>query len=267
MAGARSRGARHRRTTSLSLLEPRVVPADNRTAAPLLKVGPSPSRWWGTQTLSLDHGETWTEPSRLGHGILGPIKNKPVELTDGTWLSPSSCERTGWKIHIERSMDRGVTWHRGHPINDGRDFAAIQPCILRHVDGRLQLLSRTRQGAIAGCWSTDGVHWSTLCAIALPNPDSGIDAVTVDDGIHILAYNHAQSGRSPLNLAISRDGVHWQALHVLEDDPGEFSYPAIIGGSDGQIHLDLDLESTAHSLRISAYRRVRTGRHRQRPLA
>ncbi|MFO1152284.1 MAG: sialidase family protein [Rhodospirillales bacterium] len=201
------------------------------------KVGPSPSRWWGMQAVSPDHGRTWAEPTRLGHGILGPIKNKPVELADGTWLSPSSCERSGWKIHVERSTDNGATWHRGHPLNDGREFAAIQPCVLRHADGRLQLLSRTRRGIIASCWSTDGVHWTTLAATTLPNPDSGIDAVTQVDGSHILVYNHAQLARSPLNLALSFDGLHWQALCVLEEAAGEFSYPAIIAGADRCLHL------------------------------
>jgi predicted neuraminidase len=201
------------------------------------KVGPTPSRWWGMQTVSSDHGRTWAEPIRLSHGILGPIKNKPVELADGTWLSPSSCERAGWKIHVERSTDQGATWHRGHALSDGRAFAAIQPCILRHPGGRLQLLSRTRQGAIASCWSADSHHWSVLTATTLPNPDSGIDAVTLTDGTHVLVYNHAQSARSPLNVAVSTDGDHWQALCVLEDEPGEFSYPAIIAGSDGRLHL------------------------------
>lgn len=201
------------------------------------KVGPNPRRWWGMQTVSADHGQTWAEPTRLGHGILGPIKNKPVELADGTWLSPSSCERTGWKIHVERSADGGTTWHRGHALNDGREFAAIQPCVLRHSDGRLQLLARTRQGAIVCCWSVDGVHWSALAATALPNPDSGIDAVTVGDGSHVLVYNHAQSARSPLNLAVSDDGIHWRGLCVLESEPGEFSYPAIIEGEDRRLHL------------------------------
>ncbi len=201
------------------------------------KVGPSPSRWWGMQTLSNDCGRTWAEPVPLGRGILGPIKNKPVELTDGSWLSSSSCERAGWKLHVERSTDEGRTWHRGRALNDGREFAAIQPCVLRHPDGRLQLLARTRQGAIATCWSSDGHHWSALTATTLPNPDSGIDAVTIADGTHVLVYNHAQSARSPLNLVVSTDGMEWQALCVLEDGPGEFSYPAIIAAADGRLHL------------------------------
>ena len=56
------------------------------------------------------------------------------------------------------------------------------------------------------------------------NPDSGIDAATAS-GQALLVYNHSHSARTPLNMAISDDGRHWSALAVLEDEPGEFSYP------------------------------------------
>lgn len=202
------------------------------------KVGPSPRRWWGMQTQSDDGGATWSPPERLAYGILGPIKNKPIERADGTWLSPSSCERDRWRVHIERSTDHGVTWHRGPPINDGRTFAAIQPSLLDYPDGRLQLLCRTRQGAIGAAWSTDGGrHWSDLAALPLPNPDSGIDAVMLAGGSAVLVYNHAQTARTPLNLAVSADGGTWQAARVVEDTPGEFSYPALIRDDDDRLHL------------------------------
>jgi predicted neuraminidase len=188
--------------------------------------------------VSSDGGATWTPPARLPHGILGPIKNKPIERRDGTWLSPSSCERDRWRVHIERSTDAGATWHRGHPLNDGRAFAAIQPALLDYPDGRLQLVCRTRQGAIASAWSADGGrHWTALEALPLPNPDSGIDAVMLADGTALLVYNHAQTARTPLNLAVSRDGWAWDAVWVVEDEPGEFSYPALIQGHDGRLHL------------------------------
>lgn len=202
------------------------------------KVGPTPRRWWGMEMASADGGASWSEPQRLAHGILGPIKNKPIERADGTWLSPSSCERDRWRVHIERSTDQGATWHRGPPINDGRSFAAIQPCLLDRAADRLQLLCRTRQGAIASAWSADGGrHWSPMAPLPLPNPDSGIDAVMLADGASLLVYNHAQTARTPLNLALSHDGIDWQALRVIEDEPGEFSYPALIRGTGDRLHL------------------------------
>jgi predicted neuraminidase len=71
----------------------------------------------------------------------------------------------------------------------------------------------------------------------LPNPNSGIDAVTLKDGRHLLVYNHTAKGRTPLNLAISPDGTKWEAALVLESEPGEYSYPAIIQTRDGLVHI------------------------------
>jgi predicted neuraminidase len=203
------------------------------------KVGPSPSRWWGMLIQSIDGGRTWSEPKRLPKQILGPIKNKPVPLRDGTLLCPSSSEDQGWRVHLERTSDLGITWHRDKPLNDRKAFAAIQPTVLSHPGDRLQLLCRSRQGAITECWSDDGGRsWSPMVVMPLPNPDSGIDAVTLGDGRALLIYNHAQMGRSPLNLALSEDGVHWNGVASLEDEPGgEFSYPAIIQGADGRVHM------------------------------
>ena len=62
------------------------------------KVGPSPSSWWGMMTTSTDHGKTWSWPTKLGENplighLLGPVKNKPLELQDGSILCPSSSEK------------------------------------------------------------------------------------------------------------------------------------------------------------------------------
>ena len=65
-------------------------------SGPLLlfyKVGPSArASWWGMVIRSADAGKTWSQAQRLPDGILGPIKNKPVVLPDGSWLSGSSTE-------------------------------------------------------------------------------------------------------------------------------------------------------------------------------
>ena len=62
--------------------------------------------------------------------------------------------------------------------------------------------------------------------------------MTLQDGRHLLVYNHTAKGRSPLNVAVSTDGKDWQAALVLEDEPGkEFSYPAVIQTRDGLVHI------------------------------
>jgi predicted neuraminidase len=202
------------------------------------KAGPSPSRWWGLLTVSEDGGRTWAPPRRLPEGFLGPVKNKPIRLSDGSLLCPSSTEDDGWRVHLERTADLGRTWTKTAPLNDGLQFAAIQPTILFHPGGRIQLLCRSRQGRITECWSLDGgKSWQPMRATGLPNPNSGIDAVTLRDGRQVLVYNPTTSERTPLALAVSNDGREWKTAVVLENGPGEFSYPAVIQAADGLIHV------------------------------
>ena len=206
------------------------------------KVGPNPVQWWGMLRTSTDNGLTWGDAKRLPEGILGPIKNKPVQLADGVLLCPSSAEglKSGpvWQVHFERSADHGASWQRiGVPQPDGAP-RAIQPSILQHADGRLQALGRSREQKLFTTFSSNqGKSWSTPVLLNLPNPNSGTDALTLRDGRHLLIYNHTGKGRSPLNVAVSTDGVLWQAALVLENQQGaEFSYPAVIQTSDGLVH-------------------------------
>ena len=201
------------------------------------KVGPSPRSWWGMLIASSDGGKTWSRPRRLPEDIAGPIKNRPVLLPGGTLLCGSSTEDQGWRVHMERTADLGKTWTRTKVLNDGKTFAAIQPTILQHQGGRLQILCRSRQGKIVESFSNDrGRTWSEMAASVLPNPNSGIHAATLADGRHLLVYNHARGGRSPLNVAVTGDGKSWQAALVLEDAPGEYSYPTVMQTSDGLVH-------------------------------
>ena len=211
------------------------------------KVGPSPAKWWGMLIKSADHGKTWGKPEKLPEGYIGPVKNKPVLLKDGTLMCPSSTEgEGGWRVHFEYTKDFGKTWKRSDPINDGKAFGIIQPSILTYPDGSLQILCRSRNRAVIESRSTDGGKtWSPAKPIDLPNNNSGTDAVTLADGRQLLVYNHvlppdglAKGARTPLNVAISSDGKTWYAALILEDSPvSQYSYPAVIQTSDGMIHF------------------------------
>ncbi len=203
------------------------------------KVGPTPDTWWGMLRQSDDAGKTWSDARRLPEGILGPIKNKPVQLPNGDILSPTSSEHDGWRVHFERSSDGGKTWLATAPVNDGKKIGAIQPSLLFPGGDQLLAMGRTEQGKVFQITSPDaGQSWAPMTLSELPNPSSGTDAVTLRDGRHLIIYNHTARGRSPLNLAVSQDGRTWQAALVLENEPrAEFSYPAIIQTSDGMVHI------------------------------
>ena len=203
------------------------------------KDGPAPDEWWGMLKRSFDGGKTWSKAEKLPNDIYGPIKNKAVLLKDGTLLCPSSSEDHDWRIHMEFTSDLGKTWSRTGPLNDGVTTSAIQPSILFLPDGRLQLVCRSKNGFILQAFSSDqGQSWTALEPSNLLNPNSGIDAVTLKDGRHIIVYNPVKKGRSPISVAISSDGKTWKDVATLENEPGEeFSYPAVIQTKDGKVHI------------------------------
>jgi alpha-L-fucosidase len=210
------------------------------------KVGPNPRQWWGMIKTSDDNGVTWSAANRLPNQQLGPIKDKPIQLADGTMLCPSSIERPNgrWTVHLEM-IDPYLSKAQAIPVDTNSRFDVIQPTILQYEHEKLQILCRSKQGRIIQSWSPDnGRTWSELTATTLLNPNSGIDAVTLKDGRQLLAYNpdtagnQWSDGRANLRVAISDDGIHWQNVLDLEKGTtGEYSYPAVVQTSDGLIHI------------------------------
>lgn len=210
------------------------------------KVGPNVAGWKGWLIRSTDHGITWSKPQALPDGFLGPVKNKPVLLSNGDLICPSSKEGNGWQVHFEVSSDMGKTWRMVGPINPDKKINAIQPSVLVHKDGRLQILCRSKSAAVVESWSADnGKTWTPLAESELPNNNSGTDAVTLQDGRQLIVYNHVKTpkgapkgARTPLNVAVSQDGKKWSAALVLEDSPvSQYSYPSVIQSADGMIHI------------------------------
>lgn len=210
------------------------------------KVGKNPRTWWGLMIHSNDDGKTWSKPEKLPEGFLGAIKNKPIQLKNGDILHPTSTESIDektWHIYLERCDKNGQNWVKIPIEND--TFGVIQPTILRYSKNKLQLLNRSRQNKVVQTWSNDnGKTWSPLSKINLPNPNSGVDGVTLKNGLQVLVYNPMNAGenwsdgRRKLNVAMSKDGIHWKDIYILEDaEKGEFSYPAIIQTADGLVHI------------------------------
>jgi predicted neuraminidase len=216
------------------------------------KYGPAPSTWVAARRFSLDEGRTWSPVEHLPAGLLGPIRAKPLLLANGVLVSGTSVEAWhAWSIWIERSTDNGATWSTIGPIplapgtqpsSDGT-HGLIQPSVARLGTHHLRLYARSTQDIARICVSDsfdDGLHWTAARPLDVPNPNSGIDAVSLRDGRVVLVYNNSTTARSPLNVAVSRDGEHFRNFTTLESEPGEFSYPAVIQQADG----DLDITYT-----------------------
>lgn len=209
----------------------------------------------GRVITSSDNGLTWSRPVALPKGFVGPVVNKPVYLDDGTIVAGASLQDApGKRIYVERSTDNGRTWTKTPALSDpaGTKYKLIQPTFLVHSQKRLQLLARPNGSGpdtrIAQTWSDDGgLTWGPITDTTLPNNNSAIDAVTLKDGRHLLVYNHStrndtiggRKGRGILTVAMTRNGIDWEAAAVLEYRTGavQYSYPAVIQTSDGLVHI------------------------------
>lgn len=220
------------------------------------KFGPSARTWTGARLVSDDEGKTWSQPEHLPAGLLGPIKDKPLVLDDGTIVSGTSVESySSWAVWIDRSTDNGKTWKKIGPITVSSQntqsqparaepeqehvHGIIQPAIVSLGKEHLRLYARSTSDIARICVADsfdNGLTWTQARPIDIPNPNSGIDAVGLRDGRVVLVYNNSTKNRTPLNLAISADGEHFAMFATLEDQPGEYSYPAIIQGKDGELY-------------------------------
>jgi predicted neuraminidase len=228
------------------------------------KFGTAPSSWTGARRFSADDGKNWSPIEHLPAGLIGPVRAKPLVMADGTVVAGSSWEAfRSWAVWIDRSTDNAKTWSKFGPITVDPDAGRvpvkgnapavgpasadglttegiIQPSVISMGGNHLRFYARSTAniGRICVADSFDGgVVWTQARPIELPNPNSGIDAVALRDGRIVLIYNHTANGRTPLNLAVSSNGGQFKMFYTLEDQPGEYSYPAMIQGRDGDLQI------------------------------
>jgi len=234
------------------------------------KIGLSVPTWTGMHRTSSDGGRTWSAPTMLPAGLIGPAKNKPITLSNGEILCGTSHETWGsWACWVEASRDSGRSWTKRGPIvapgagayeasqdtvvsaiwdeSSGklvlpRHFAGvIQPTLWEHDPGRVKMLMRSteRVGYVCASASDDyGRTWSPAERVPIPNPNSGLDAVRLADGRILLACNPVREGRTPLSVLVSEDnGATWPRRVDLETGTGEYSYPSVIQAGDGRVRV------------------------------
>jgi predicted neuraminidase len=124
-------------------------------------------------------------------------------------------------------------------------FVAFDP------DRVLAFLRARGGGKLQGIFFDPGKNgWSIPEATNLPNPDSAIDAVPLNDGRILLAYNDDGTIRNPLSIAVSDDpdeqgaegsssaGGAFRKLRDIDNELGQdFSYPSLVRARDGTFYL------------------------------
>ncbi len=211
--------------------------------------GETVDQWKSFVMFSRDGGRTFDEPRLLPDGFLGPIKNKPIKMSNGEWLCGSSTEPE-WVSVMEVYDPKEDCWKSqsilqvpDQPVNSG----IIQPALWESKPGCVHALMRSSLCRLYRADSEDyGRTWNAPYATELPSNNSGIDLVRLPGGELVLAYNPIAANwgkRSPLILSMSTDnGKSWPWHYTLEaEEPfgmdtrymGRYSYPALIEAPGG----------------------------------
>lgn len=224
------------------------------------KYGKPITKWVTYYCVSKDNGKSFSEPKILVEGDFdggrGPVKNKPIRLKNGTVLAPASKEhgKSWWKCFVDISKDDGLSFEHSNfvlrPKRNLKPVNMIQPTLWEDEKG-VHMLVRTPSGYIYKSDSCNGGKtWCKAYDTGLPNPNSGIDVVKLDNGVLILIMNPISENwgdRAPLVLMYSSDsGETWEQFFYCEETTGdhEFSYPAITA-VDNTLHITYTHEREA----------------------
>lgn len=246
----------------------------DRTLWLFYKVGPDVHQWITRYVTSQDGGQNWSNPQALVKDDRlprGPVKNKLLVMSNGEWLAAGSTEDDRyWDAFVDISTDNGCSWESVavpivHLQNDLSDKSGIwqglkddalwetdlqrvfqwdgviQPTLWESKPGHIHMLMRSTRGQVYQSDSNDyGRSWCFAYATNLPNNNSGIDVVRLNNGTLVLAYNPIEGNwgrRYPISLSYSKDnGLSWSEPFDLDSEEGEFSYPAIIA-RDNTLYL------------------------------
>ncbi len=190
-------------------------------------------------------------------------KNKALVMTDGRIILPLYSDALNLSL-MALTDDGGAHWMFSTPLAGP---GSIQPTLALRHDGTLVAYMRDNgpppQRIMYSISRDRGMHWSPVEETALPNPGAGIDMVPLHNGHWVLAYNDTETGRHSLAVALSVDeGGSWPWKRHLEyDTTGKVSasYPAIIEGNDGMIHITYSYsrkDNTGSPLETIRYARI-----------
>jgi len=219
---------------------------------------------WVTYVMEFD-GNKWSDLKELVAGQInrGPVRSKPIVLSNGDWIAPSSVEQTInynmfspndviWKAFVDISCDCGKTWEKSGLIDfnrtkfgiHGKYGGVIQPCLWESSNGNVHMLLRSTAGYVFKSDSCDyGRTWSDAYPTKFFNNNSAIDVVKKSDNLLVLALNPVSgnwAARTPLSVyLLIGDEKDWndEYYHDLESEQGSYCYPSLTVLNDGSVGM------------------------------
>ncbi|MDR2112356.1 MAG: exo-alpha-sialidase, partial [Candidatus Accumulibacter sp.] len=147
------------------------------------------------------------------------VKGAPVFFDNGDIGLPVYHELVGKFAELLVLTPAGEV-RRKIRMDHGR--RTLQPVLLVEDAQRAVALMRDGGDVSLRVWRSEtanaGRDWSEPAPTDLPNPNSALTAVHLDDGRLLAVANDTEDERLRLSLLVSEDrGKHWRAIHRFED--------------------------------------------------
>lgn len=187
---------------------------------------------------SVDNGLTWSDAAPLLDAFCTMLRGRPIITADGLWLLPA-YDQALYQSQFWTSQDRGATWHPGPKLFTIP--ANLQPAVVQLADASLFALMRNGSNSgqmLDARADACANNWTVQTRQDLPNPNSGIELIRLDNGDLVAIYNDSRTDRTPLVAALSSDGGHtWTRPRPIAEGLPQVSYPSAIQDSSGTIHV------------------------------
>ena len=190
---------------------------------------------------SVNDGKTW---KTINCDSGGAYLDQPtiVQLSNGDLMA----YMRSWEghIYVTYSHDLGLTWEIPHPTELPNNNSGID--MVKLSSGKLVLVYNPTALGVNGDLTSSDVYGVGVALRFAHNAlkKAGNDELQrkifkIDTQADVHTSGLLRWGpRTPLVVGVSDDEGHtWRTARVLEDAPGEYSYPAVIQGSDGAIHV------------------------------
>ncbi|MDR1424613.1 MAG: exo-alpha-sialidase [Azoarcus sp.] len=143
----------------------------------------------------------------------------------------------------------------------------LQPVVLVEDAAHAVALMRDARHEPPRVWRSEtadaGRHWRAPETTDLPNPNSALGALRLDDGRMLAIANDTEGERLRLSLLVSEDrGQHWRLIHRFEDRQENLAAPLSAAVFRARLAADLatagprraPLEATANDVMQNACR-------------
>ncbi len=202
--------------------------------------------------VSKDGAQTWSDAFMVTYELGTMVRCKPVDLGDGNFLLP---------IYHETGRDREIvgadttslflrydaatnTFTESNKVHSR--IGNLQPSAVAVTKDYFVAYARrgggyenVTDGYMVRMESKDGGKtWSEGTETKVPNCNSAVDCIKLQNGHLLLVYNDSMNHRTPLTVAVSTDNDQsWPHKKNIETGNDDYAYPYAIQTKDGKIHI------------------------------